>query len=123
LLEKIQYLERGKDQLYHLLIPVFDGIDKKLADQSLALSWQIFSEWLKANYGRMREDLGVLTAMKQGVPFESLFTQIWHEWFGLTTRQLVHAGFMFDPYGKDVTYKGSFPALWRLSLYDIKQLE
>jgi hypothetical protein len=123
LLEKIQYIEGGKDGRYHLLIPVFDEMDKKLVDQSLALSRRIFAEWLKTNYGKMREDLGALTAMKQGVPFESLFTQIWHEWFGLTTRQLVHTGFMFDPYGKDATYKGSFPTLWRLSLYDIRQLE
>ncbi|MGA2261317.1 MAG: hypothetical protein ABSH28_07770 [Acidobacteriota bacterium] len=123
LLKQIQYVERGKDERYRLLFPVLDRMDKKLVDQSLALSRQIFSEWLKTNYGKMREDLGALTAMKQGVPFESLFTQIWHEWFGLTTRQLVRAGFMFDPYSKDATYKGSFPALWRLSLYDINQFD
>jgi hypothetical protein len=119
LLEQIQYIERGRDGRYHLLIPVLDGMDKELVDQSLTLSRQIFSDWLRVNYDRMRESLGALTAMKQGVPFESLFTQIWHEWFGLTTRQLVHAGFMFDPYSKDTIYKGSFPALWRLSLYDL----
>lgn len=123
LLEQIQYVERGNDGTYHLLVPVLDEIDKKLVDQSLALSRQIFSHWLETNYDRMRADLGSLTAMKQGVPFESLFTQIWHEWFGLTTRQLVHAGFMFDPYSKDATYKGSFPALWRLSLFDWNQLD
>jgi hypothetical protein len=123
LLQQIQYIERAKDKRYHLLVPVLDGIDKKLVDQSLDLSRQILSEWLTTNYGKMREDLGALTAMKQGVPFESLFTQIWHELFGLTTRQLVHAGFMFDPYSQGTTYKGSFPSLWRFSLYDLSQIQ
>ncbi len=123
LLKQIQYIEQGKDERYHLLIPVLDRTDKKLVDQSLALSRQIFSNWLKTNYGKMREDLGTLTAEKQGVPFESLFTQIWHEWFGLATRQLVDAGFMSDPHSKDANYKGSLPTLWRLSLYDLNQLE
>jgi len=64
----------------------------------------------------MQEDPDILTARTYGVPFESLYIQIRHEWFGLATGQLVHAGFMFDPDNDDFPCRGSFPALWRLYL-------
>ncbi len=123
LLERIQYVEKGENGRYCLLVPVFDQSDKALVDRSLELSRQVISDWLKANFRSMRGDLGPLTATRHGVPFESLFTQIWHEWFGLATRELVHAGFIFDPYGGDRRYKGSVPVLWRSSLFDLGRLD
>lgn len=62
--------------------------------------------------------LGIATALRQGVPFECLFTQIWHELFGLATRQLVRSGILFDPAGRLVRYKGSYPTIWRRALYN-----
>lgn len=119
LLKEIQYIERDADGRYHLLIPVFDVPDKEIIEKTLSLGRQILERWLSKNYPRMKTELSGLTAIEQGVPFESLFTQIWHEWFGLTTRELVHAGVLFDPYSKEVTFKGSFSTLWRVSLFDL----
>ena len=89
-----------------------------MVEQSLALSRQILSTWLKENYPIIRKELGTLTAMRHGVPIESLFTQIWHELFGLATRELVAQGFLFDPAGPKMRYKRSYPTLWRHELYD-----
>ena len=84
----------------------------------LALSRGVMEEWLTATYPAMRARLGTLTAARQGVPFASLFTQIWHEFFGLATRELAQRGLLFDPTSGPGHYGGSFPLLWRRALYD-----
>jgi hypothetical protein len=58
-----------------------------------------------------------LTAARQGVPFPVLFTQIWHEIFGLTTRELAAKGVIEDPRGPGSSWDGSIPAVWRTSVY------
>jgi hypothetical protein len=119
LLEDIQYVSRDEAGTFHLLVPVLDRADGPLLEKVLALSREILASWLRRISPELRRDLGTLTAMRQGVPFESLFTQIWHELFGLATKELVRSGFLFDPGGRDVRYKGSYPTLWRHSLYDL----
>ena len=64
-----------------------------------------------------QSELAGLTTLRNSLPFEALFTQIWHEIFGLVTRDLVRLGVTADAYTQDVPYKGSFSALWRPSLY------
>lgn len=118
LLEEIQYVERDEGGVYHLLVPVLDHADRPLVDAALRWSREVLTGWLAAHYPEIRKEMGSLTAMRQGVPFESLFTQIWHELFGLTTRELVRSGLLFDPSGPKIRYKGSYPVLWRQDLYD-----
>ena len=52
-----------------------------------------------------------------GVPFEALFTQVWHEIFGLATRELALRHMIASAYGDAVRHKGSLSVLWRQSLY------
>ena len=91
-----------------------------MVDAVLGLSRRILSDWLGEHVPEMRREMGSLTAMRQGVPFESLFTQIWHEIFGLATRELVSSGLLFDPSGPAMRTKGSYPVLWRQDLYDFQ---
>lgn len=119
LLEETGYVEQDAG-MYHLRYPVLDYDDAELVRDVLALNEEILTAWLSEHVDGLRADLRDLTALGHGVPFESLFTQIWHELFGLTTRELVAAGFMADPYRDGVIYRGSFPAVWRLSLYDYR---
>lgn len=100
-----------------LLVPVFDLQDKPLADAALALSRETMTVWLNKNYSSIRRDLSSLTALRAGVPYPALFTQIWHELFGLTTRELVKRGLIEDPYGPGVAWKGSIPAVWRTAVF------
>lgn len=118
LLEEIQYAERLADETWRLRAPVLDAEDAAMVDATLQLSREIMTAWADAHYADIREELSGLTALRHGVAFESLFTQIWHEFFGLATRRLVEKGFMADPYGDGVKYQGSLGMLWRASLYD-----
>lgn len=116
LLAEIQYVRKSGEE-YELLVPVLDEQDRPMVEDGLALSARIIERWLTECFPKMRADLGSLTSIRQGVPFESLFTQIWHEFFGRTTRDLVRSGLLFDPAGAGVKYKLSYPVLWRSSLY------
>lgn len=120
LLVETQYVERSKDGTHRLIVPVLDNDDRAMVEGAMSLSRSILSGWFKENYPSIRRELNGLTAMKHGVPFESLFTEIWHEFFGLATRELVASGLLTDPRGENRRYKGSLPALWRLSLYDFQ---
>ena len=57
----------------------------QLVADVLALHRQILQRWLQTHYGSFRSELSDLTVIRQGVPFEAVFTQIWHDIFGLTT--------------------------------------
>lgn len=116
-LEAIQYVERTRRGSYALTVPVFDERDRPMLRDALALSRSILSEWLRQHGPEIRAQLAGLTAMKSGVTFEQLFTQIWHELFGATTRELARAGVTADPYGPAVRSKGSLSMLWKRSLY------
>jgi hypothetical protein len=116
LLEEIEYVRKNGEK-FELLVPVLDDEDRPMVEAGLALSARIIEQWLTDCFPRMRSDLGSLTSIRQGVPFESLFTQIWHEFFGRTTRDLVRSGLLFDPAGPEVKDKLSYPLLWRWSLY------
>jgi hypothetical protein len=117
LLTVLGYIEPGKEDSYALKISVFDGSDKPMLEETLALSREIINDWLAANYSKIKAELSGLTAVNQGVPYEALFGQIWHELFGLTTRELAEKKVIADPYAPGSSSKGSIPALWRTSVY------
>ena len=118
LLEEIEYTKRSPEGAYDLLIPVFNYEDSTLVKNVLGLSKEIIVDWLSINYDNIRNELSDLTSLKHGVPFESLFTQVWHEFFGVTTRILSEKGFIADAYAQDIKYQGSFGILWRNTVYD-----
>lgn len=102
---------------YALLVPVLDAKDKAMLDAALALSRGVIADWLARNYAPMHRELLRLTAVRQGIPYAVLFSQIWHELFGLTTRQLAAGAIIEDPRGEGALWPGSIPAVWRTSLY------
>ena len=117
LLTATDYIRRRRDGRYELIAPVLDRQDLEMLRQALALHRTILHQWLERHYSKERAELSSLTALRQGVPFESLFTQIWHEYFGLATRQLVQRGFMEDPYSPALRHPNSVPMVWRRSIY------
>lgn len=117
LLTVLGYIEPIKEDRYVLKISVFDGSDKAMLEDALVLSREIINDWLAANYSEIKVELSGLTAVKQGVPYEALFGQIWHELFGLTTRELAEKEVIADPYAPRASCKGSIPVLWRASVY------
>lgn len=117
LLEEIQYVERASDGSWRLRVPVFDAGDRAMLEQTIALGRDILKTWLRERYAGIRRDLSGLTAVRAGLPFEALFTQIWHEIFGEVTRDLARDGTIESAYDPSRRYKGSLSVLWRQSLY------
>lgn len=118
LLVETQYVDVERTGTYSLLVPILDYDDRPMVQSALELSRRILGRWFEENYESMKADLADLTSMRHGVPFESLFTQIWHELFGLATRELVASGLIADTYSAETTYKGSLGTVWRHALFD-----
>lgn len=117
LLAAAGYVRPARHGSYVLLVPVFDVQDRPMTDAVLALSRKTMTAWLKENYAPLRRDLGSLSALHEGVPYPALFTQIWHELFGLTTRELVTSGMIEDPYARGTPWPGSVPTVWRSAVF------
>lgn len=117
LLAACGYLKASEGDHYALAVPVFDADDKPTLDATLALSRSVISGWLAQNHMPMRRELVHLTAVRQGVPYTAMFTQIWHEIFGLATREMASEGMIEDAYAPDVVWQGSIPAVWRSGIY------
>lgn len=117
LLQTAGYAKASDDGNWFLLVPVLDTNDKPMLDAALALSRGVMLDWLKTNYGPMRRELLRLTAVRQGIPYPELFSQIWHELFGLATRDLVTEGVIEDPRATGVVWQGSIPAVWRTAIF------
>jgi hypothetical protein len=117
LLAAAGYAKSDTDGNWTLLVPVFDASDKPMLNSALALSRSVISEWLAQNYTPMRRELFRLTAVRQGIPYPAMYSQIWHELFGLATRDLVSEGLIEDPRGPNAVWPGSIPIVWRTSLY------
>lgn len=116
LLEALAYVHPAPDGRYALSVPVLDFDDKAMLDEARALTRTIVQRWLEAEYDRIRQELSGLTALEQGVPYEALFTQIWHELFGLATRELAASGFTADPYAPPNPAPGSLGVVWRAGM-------
>jgi hypothetical protein len=117
LLLAIGYVKSLPGRNYELSVPVLDTVDKPMLDNALTLSRSVIEHWLEQNYANVSQSLASLTAARQGVQYEEMFSQIWHELFGLATRELAAQGVIEDPRGKGVIWQGSIPVVWRSAVY------
>ena len=110
----------SRDNEYALSVPVFDISDQAMVNSALQLSRAVIADWLNRNYAPIRAELSGLTAARQGVSYAAMFTQIWHELFGLATRELIESGQIEDPRAANAVWNGSIPVVWRTALYHHK---
>jgi hypothetical protein len=110
LLKNIQYVVNTGDT-YTAAIPVLTADDAEMVQGVISLGRDVMTLWLQENYKNMEKDLTQLTPTRQGVPFENVFTQVWHFVFGLANRKMVRSGLFADPYAADRTYKGFLPVV------------
>lgn len=111
------YAKQAGEDHYALLVPVLDVGDAAMLEAVLAQCREIETGWLAQTYAPMRRELLRLTAVRQGIPYPALFSQIWHEMFGLATRELAASGTIEDPRAPDVVWQGSIPVVWRTAIY------
>lgn len=117
LLEALQYVEKDGDT-FSLIVPVFTTKDYAMLRAARNRSNQMMIDWLADYYDEVEQALGDLTVMKYGVPYDQLYTQIWHYIFGLVNQRLVATGHMLDPYAADRAHQSFAPFVFETSIFD-----
>ncbi len=115
LLEEADYVTR-QDDTYAGRVLVLGPEDKAMVRDMVAKSREIMIAWHEAHYDGIKEALSGLTPLRNGVPFERVYTEVWHFVFGIANRELVKAGFFADPYADDRRHKGFRPFIWSSDL-------
>jgi len=116
LLEELEYVRRV-DGHYAAIIPVFGAEDRPMILGLLRISREVTTPWLHENYERIQADLGTITPLECGVPYNEVFNQIWHYIFGYANQTLVAEGKFYDPYGGTRKYEGFIPVVWHRGVF------
>jgi DNA-binding MarR family transcriptional regulator len=114
-LEAAEYVER-KDGSWQATVLVLRPEDAEPVAAMVALGREIMADWHEANYAAMQQALSDLTPIRNGVPFEQVYTEIWHFVFGFANRTLVEQGLFADPYAESRRYPGFLPVVWDATL-------
>lgn len=105
-----------QDGRWVAVVPVLTAADSAMVADALRLSRKIMERWLAESYAPMRRQLAGLGAVRGGVPFDELFTDLWRDIVGLANRELVVAGVFADPYDPGRREQGVIPAVWTTGL-------
>ncbi len=111
LLDDLNYIQIAPTNI-RPIIPVLLAKDAEIVEAILTRSGKILVDWLPTHMDMLRERLAGITPLAYGLPFELIFSQIWHYLFGIANRQLVKGGLFADPYHPDRRYPGFIPAVW-----------
>ena len=103
---------RATDQGFESAVVVLDIGDRQMIDDMLALGREIMADWHGQHYANIRTALSDLTPTRNGVPFEVVYTEVWHFVFGIANHRLAQAGFFADPYAPTRTHQGFIPFLF-----------
>jgi hypothetical protein len=112
LLTALQYVEKQETR-YRAAIPVFTfERDGEMIREARTLGQDIMRRWLQSNYARAQTEFSSLSALRVGVPFKTMFTELWHPIFGWTNYHLVKQGYLHDPYGPKAKFISFVPFIW-----------
>jgi hypothetical protein len=114
-LEAAEYVE-AHGEVWQATVLVLGPEDATKVDAIVAKGREIMLEWHDANYDHIREVLSDLTPIRNGVPFERVYTEIWHFIFGFANKTLVEEGMFADPYGEERRFQGFIPLVWDTGL-------
>lgn len=118
LLTATGYLVESKKG-YRPGVVVLDADDADMLSGIVELSRTIMTAWLKENYDPIKGDLEGLDILDADVPYELVFSEIWHDLFGFSTKRLAEKGFTLDPYADETKFRGFEPAVWSAELADV----
>jgi len=110
LLEEADYVTRQNGD-YAGRVLVLGADDQIMVRKILAAGREIMTAWHEAYYDGMKAALRDLTPLRNGVPFERVYTEVWHFVFGIANRELVKAGMFADPYAPGRRHKGFVPCI------------
>jgi hypothetical protein len=86
--------------------------DEQMVHDMLRRGREIILAWHEKNYEAIKDRLVNLTPLRYGVPYQTVYTEVWHFLFGLANRDLVEEGLFCDPYSDDRSIQGFIPAVW-----------
>lgn len=115
LLSAIGYL-REAVQEYSANVLVLTADEGALMQQALSLGRQVIRCWLIAHFDEIKDALVDLNSMQHGLPFELPFSEVWHDIFGVASRELAQSGFYVGPNYNDYPFRGFVPLVWDASL-------
>jgi hypothetical protein len=115
LLEALDYVRPDGERLVAGAV-VLTPEDSSLVQATRLLARDVMVAWHERNYKALRGRLSGITPLRNRVPFERVYTSVWHYVFGIANRSLVEAGFFADPYGPDRRHQGFLPAIWAKGL-------
>jgi hypothetical protein len=110
-----EYIESHGDS-WQATVLVLRPQDATKVEAMVATGREIMLEWHEANYDRVRTALADLTPIRNGVPFERVYTEIWHFIFGIANRTLVEEGLFVNPYEDKRRFQGFLPVVWDAGL-------
>jgi len=96
-MEGVGWVARQGEE-YRARIPVLTQRDKPMVAGLLRIGHQLMESWLAANYEPFRSAVREITPVRQGVPYQQTFDQLWHYLFGIANQKLVEGGLFADPY-------------------------
>jgi hypothetical protein len=118
LLEVAEYVDVADDR-YKGKTLVLVSADKEMIDAMLVMGRDIMVAWHEANYDAIRTQLSDLTPIRNHVPFERVYTEVWHFVFGIANRTLVEQGFFADPYDENRSHKGFIPVIFAKGIAEL----
>ena len=114
-LQAAEYIEPAGDA-WQAKALVLRAEDAERVAAMVDLGREIMLGWHEEHYESVRDSLSDLTPLRNGVPFERVYTEIWHFVFGFANRILVEEGLFADPYDEGRRYPGFLPLVWDASL-------
>jgi hypothetical protein len=96
-MESVGWVARQGEE-YRARIPVLTQRDKPMVAGLLRIGHEVMDSWLVSNYDLFRSSVREITPMRQGVPYQQTFDQLWHYLFGIANQKLVEGGLFTDPY-------------------------
>lgn len=117
LLKKLNYIEEV-DEILYLKIPYFTEEDIDMMLDCMRPFIEVLKEWVGENIDEIESNLSETRPLKNGVPFDEYFIQIWHVIFGLTNKKLAESGLTYDTYCDDSDHGGYMPALVKGDILD-----
>jgi hypothetical protein len=98
---------------YRANIIVLTQKDKPMVAALLRIGHEVMQSWLVANYGPFRDSVREITPVRQGVPYEQTFDQLWHYLFGIANGKLVESGLFMDPYAAGRKQQGNITFIYK----------
>lgn len=118
LLEAADYAVRDGETIQGRAL-VLTSEDAELVRRIVAAGREIMTAWHEAHYASIRRRLADLTPTRNGVPFERVYTEVWHFIFGAANRTLVERGLFADPYASERRHRGFLPVVWASGIEEL----